>query len=172
MPVLDGYEATRQLRANGFIRPIIAVSANNAESDFRRAKEVGCDGFVTKPVCIDDIFAHIRRYFSDPAYQRQDPKPYQSDIDLNDEYELLVHRFIANLPNQVQLLEQAIANENWNRVKEIAHSLKGTATSFGHPKITQLASVMNDSYRNKDFVSECWYQLAQYCRPILTDTKN
>ena len=172
MPLLDGYEATRQLRANGFIRPIIAVSANNAEADFRLAKESGCDDFVTKPVCIDDIYALIRRHFSEPAYQRHKSMTQQSDIGLDDEYELLVHRFVANLPSQVRLLEQAIANEDWSKVKEITHSLKGTATSFGHPKITQLASVMNDAYHNKEFVSECCYQLDQYCKPIFSNAKN
>ncbi len=50
MPVMDGYEATAELRAMGVKTPILVVTANVLESDRDRCFAVGCDGYLSKPV--------------------------------------------------------------------------------------------------------------------------
>ena len=53
MPVMDGYEATRQIRLMPkpySILPILAVTANTADSDRRRCVECGMDDFIAKPI--------------------------------------------------------------------------------------------------------------------------
>ena len=57
MPVLDGFEATRRLRARGFDRPIIAVTAHALDEERTRALEAGCDQFVTKPISRRELLA-------------------------------------------------------------------------------------------------------------------
>jgi len=64
MPVLDGWQATRELKANPATKhiPVLALTAHAFDDARREAKEVGCDGFVTKPCLPDDLVTRIRSF--------------------------------------------------------------------------------------------------------------
>jgi two-component system, cell cycle response regulator DivK len=61
LPELDGWEATRALKADPATRniPVIALSAHAMEEDRARARAAGCDGFETKPVDLDRLLFRI-----------------------------------------------------------------------------------------------------------------
>jgi len=61
LPVLDGWEATRQLKADEATRriPIIALTAHAMANDEQRAREAGCDDFDTKPIELPRLLAKI-----------------------------------------------------------------------------------------------------------------
>jgi len=64
LPGLDGYEATRRIKANPALRqiPIIAVTSYALSGDEVKAKEAGCDDYVTKPYSPRALLAKIRGY--------------------------------------------------------------------------------------------------------------
>ncbi len=64
LPGLDGYEATRQIKANPALRPIpiIAVTSYALSGDDVKALEAGCDAYVTKPFSPRALLAKIREY--------------------------------------------------------------------------------------------------------------
>jgi signal transduction histidine kinase/DNA-binding response OmpR family regulator len=64
MPVMDGLEATRRIRANGssWKMPIIAISASAAEEDEREALDAGVSAFMTKPIVEAKLLEHVRRF--------------------------------------------------------------------------------------------------------------
>ncbi len=66
LPVLDGWEATRQVRADPASAhiPIIALTAHAMSSDEQKAKEAGCDEFDTKPVELPRLLDKIQALLS------------------------------------------------------------------------------------------------------------
>jgi two-component system, cell cycle response regulator DivK len=64
LPVFDGYEATRRIRANPDTRaiPIIAVTSYALSGDESKAIDAGCDGYVAKPFSPRKILAMVRGF--------------------------------------------------------------------------------------------------------------
>jgi len=62
MPVLDGWQATRELKSNPATQhiPVLALTAHAFDDARREARTVGCDGFVTKPCLPDDLVTKVR----------------------------------------------------------------------------------------------------------------
>jgi two-component system cell cycle response regulator DivK len=64
LPLLDGYEATRRIKADPDLRaiPIIAVTSYALSGDEGKARAAGCDAYVTKPYSPRVLLAKIREY--------------------------------------------------------------------------------------------------------------
>jgi CheY-like chemotaxis protein len=61
MPVVDGYEAVRRLRAEGCTTPILAVTAYAMSEDREECLAMGCDDFISKPLEWDRFLAKLTR---------------------------------------------------------------------------------------------------------------
>jgi two-component system cell cycle response regulator DivK len=69
MPVLDGYEATRQIKADPALKatPVIAVSSFAMKGDEEKARAAGCDHYVTKPYSPMQLLRVIQGYLDDKS---------------------------------------------------------------------------------------------------------
>ena len=61
MPLLDGLEATRQIRQNGFKSPIIALTGQALRDDAEKSLKAGCDSHLTKPVRKESLIEEIQK---------------------------------------------------------------------------------------------------------------
>jgi PAS domain S-box-containing protein len=66
MPVMDGYEATRQIRQDPVIKEVIilAVSARVFETDIQQSRQAGCNDFIAKPIRLEQLLEQLHHYFN------------------------------------------------------------------------------------------------------------
>ena len=64
LPIMDGYEATRRIKADPATKniPIIVVTSYALSGDEGKAREAGCDAYVTKPYSPRQLLAKVREY--------------------------------------------------------------------------------------------------------------
>ena len=64
LPIMDGYEATRRIKADPALQsiPIIAVTSHALDGGEQKARAAGCDDFVAKPYSPRQLLAKIRQY--------------------------------------------------------------------------------------------------------------
>ncbi len=69
LPKLDGYEATRRIKADERFAgiPLIALTAHSMKGDRGKALAAGCDDYITKPVDAEGLLARIRELLPDGA---------------------------------------------------------------------------------------------------------
>jgi two-component system cell cycle response regulator DivK len=66
LPVMDGYEATRRIKANPALKhiPIIAVTSYALSGDEEKTRAAGCDGYVSKPFSPRLLLAKVREHLA------------------------------------------------------------------------------------------------------------
>jgi len=64
LPVMDGWEAARRIKADEVLRgiPIIALSAHAMKGDEDRARQSGCDDYLSKPLDEDLLFEKLAKF--------------------------------------------------------------------------------------------------------------
>lgn len=65
LPILDGYETTRTIRKTLPKIPIIGLSAHAMDGHEQKAKEAGCNDYLTKPVNDDLLFKMLKKYLGE-----------------------------------------------------------------------------------------------------------
>ncbi|MCC7167363.1 MAG: response regulator, partial [Rhodospirillales bacterium] len=158
MPVMDGLEATKRIRAlpdsakAGI--PIIALTANDSEAAIRDYMGAGMNGFVGKPIVpqrLEQALAQaVGRYATLPMAVPSEPRHEGAILDqalIADLFESLgpetfdegLRRLPPHWRQVAALLSQAGRSRDWTAVANFAHDFKGTAGSFGLAALTELA---------------------------------
>ena len=101
MPVLDGYGSTRRLRENGYTRSIIALTANAMKGDQEECEKAGCDGFLPKPVDMDDLLVLLEAKLASQGKTRvaQDTSTSMSKT----EFKLELQEFLVGIESVWEL---------------------------------------------------------------------
>jgi signal transduction histidine kinase/DNA-binding NarL/FixJ family response regulator len=149
MPVLDGIAATRALRASGCGVPIVALTANVMAEDVQRYLKAGCTRCVGKPIDFVFLTECMAQLLPDQGKQ---PLAAASAEEL-DGFADIRQAFELGLPARLREVREGIASGDWEPVGEQLHMLKGSAGSFGYPRVTEMAREMESALRAGDTVA-------------------
>lgn len=172
MPVMDGLEAARRLRAQeaedgAGPTPIIAMTAHAMREDREKSRDAGMDDHITKPID-PDMLARILIKWVKPRAQAAHAAdhdtgcPASADADagtifdwekgllyVGGEEQLLVKQlknFIRRYAHMPQTLAELSAAGQWHEANRAAHSLKGVAATLGMDALSAHAAALEQSY--------------------------
>ncbi|MDO8319607.1 response regulator [Rhodoferax sp.] len=153
MPVMDGIDATRALRAQERFKalPIIALTAHASAHEVERCLTEGMNAHLSKPIDPDALFYCLKQWgqAARPAAQPLSQPPQTADryerhilgIDTQRGlllcagnqplYIRLLHDFLASIRRLPTDLASALAAQQWQTAERMVHGLKGTAANLG-----------------------------------------
>ena len=139
MPVMNGAEATRHLRSMKYKKPIVALSANAMKEDIDDCYNVGCDGFIQKPISQLEFREVITRFLKEVDKVKEKEIPLTSTL-LIEEPEMLdlVERFVTKLPQYISNIKSSHESNNRKQLKQSVHDLKGTSGNYGFDDLFKL----------------------------------
>ncbi|MCB1557992.1 MAG: response regulator [Alphaproteobacteria bacterium] len=170
MPEMDGYEATRQIRAferenNLTPLPIIALTANAIKGDAEKCREAGMDDYLSKPIKKELLMSTLAQWLGNNALIRKTeltpPEELKVDVDLldiavfdemksmmEDEFPVIVNAYLDNVPRQVSQIRSDYKNGNFVSMSDIAHTLKSSSASLGAIPLSQAAMKLEKYEQN------------------------
>lgn len=141
MPVMDGLEATTNLRRQGYSGPIVALTANATKEDMDKCAAAGSNDFLTKPINKERFYKVITAHLGIASKQTIEADPISSSLlDEDPEFIDLVMKFINSLPGIVKKIRDAEARGDWPKLKFLMHDLKSVGGGYGYPQVGQLAA--------------------------------
>ncbi|KJH69932.1 PAS domain S-box protein [Aliterella atlantica] len=172
MPVLDGLEATREIRqwdescfVNGTRPVIIAVTANAMTEDKQRCLDAGMDDYLSKPVIKAELAAIIERW-ANTIFAKKSPVAQVDAVDtalpidwetlhqLSDgdrDFEIeLLQMLVEDMQVHVAATKDAIASSDFTQVGREAHHLKGVTGNIGAKTMYQAAIKLEEIALNQE----------------------
>ena len=106
MPVMDGYTATRRLRAKGYSGPIVALTAHAMAEDRQKCLDAGCDDFATKPIDRQKLLGTVADWIAHERTNDAPFKPTASESNAGTSLpDTLVHSRLATNPDLGMLVD-------------------------------------------------------------------
>jgi len=165
MPEMDGMEATAAIRegekSSGGHLPIIAMTANAMRGDRERYLAGGMDGYVSKPIDSRGLFIEVERCLTGltkgtpmTKVERNEQLDRVSLLSrVEGDRELLaeiIQIFLADAPQLIVAMRQALAQGDMRLLERSAHSMKGAAANLSALDTVKAASQLEQSAKNED----------------------
>jgi signal transduction histidine kinase/ActR/RegA family two-component response regulator len=135
MPVLDGYSATRQIRALG-ATPIFLLTAHAMKEARARSFAAGCTDHLTKPIKKATLLEAINKFV---------PVSDRIQVSVEEWLRPVVGGYLEKRRADVQKLRDALDGGDFVIIRTLGHQMSGTGGGYGFERITEIGSVLEES---------------------------
>jgi PAS domain S-box-containing protein len=168
MPVMDGFQAACAIRAMGLTAlPILAMTANAMEEDRLRALRAGMDGYLAKPIDVDELVSALRRLTGrdeagapEPSSDAPAPPLLLPGIDLRATlprfggsfagFAAVFRRFESSQGGVVDEVRALLAQGDRAHAGQLVHRLRGVAANLGATQVASHALDLEEALRSED----------------------
>jgi two-component system sensor histidine kinase/response regulator len=168
MPVMGGFEAAQAIRdqeAGGVTRlPLVALTAHAMQGDRERCLAAGMDGYLAKPIDVDELISTVERFGGRSAPDQSQPEAEPAVSDVFDERAALAYAggdrrllaevitlFRSDYPSSLRQIDRAFRHGDSEALRMAAHRLKGAVATVGAPAGRQAAAELEQRARAGDF---------------------
>ncbi|KAA1151405.1 MULTISPECIES: ATP-binding protein [Pseudoalteromonas] len=144
MPVMGGLEATKMLRHAAYDGPIIALTANVMNHDIGTYLEAGCDKALGKPIDKDALENVLVSYL----HLEKDNQNKWDNLLKSEKFQQIADNYLANLPTYLDEVKTYQRSDDWEALRNVAHSIKGSAGCFNFDDIYHSAGALEDSLKS------------------------
>ncbi|MBW1750642.1 MAG: response regulator, partial [Deltaproteobacteria bacterium] len=172
MPVMDGYEATRKLRAQERFKnlPVLAMTANAMAGDREKVLAAGMNDHIAKPINVQEMFTIMARWItpSEPLAETLPPETVEiaaeqenlefpelpgvnvaaglaTTQDNHKLYRKLLLKFRDSEADFVDTFRKALTDKDMEAAQRYAHTLKGVAGNIGAEEVQQAAAALESA---------------------------
>ncbi|NPA55710.1 MAG: response regulator [Epsilonproteobacteria bacterium] len=174
MPIMDGYEATKLIRAIDKDIPIVALTANAMKEDIEKTKKAGMNKHLNKPINVEELYATLLHFLS-PKAQKQAPHQQTTDelpefkhIDKQYALKLVMGNtkiFKNILKGLYEYKDVDLESMNDEEFKLTIHTIKGISGSAGAKKLFEIAKEINDTL-NRDLLPQFYEEFNKVIEDI------
>jgi len=164
MPIMDGYEATKQIKEINKDIPIIALTANAMKEDIEKTKAMGMQDHLNKPIEVEKLYTTLLKYISIDKNVKEKKTIEIPDFKYIDTAKGLIHlgnnrELYLKVLNSfyVDYKNFTIDNLEEEEQKRALHTLKGLSCNIGAMclnKIVQEVEIKNNEALNIQFYEE------------------
>ncbi|MDD5456887.1 MAG: response regulator [Candidatus Margulisbacteria bacterium] len=183
MPGMDGFTATTQIREKNKDIPVLCLMYQPDDNLKKRCQESGMNGYVEKPIQKDALIAEINKYVKLNSTGQENSKPEKTDADkLTLDYEKalsefdndkeflidLIKNFIEITYQQADKIKVGLDTNNYQLIKENAHSIKGGAANLCATNLSKAAANLEQMAKNSKIENglENFHNLVQYIKEL------
>jgi signal transduction histidine kinase/CheY-like chemotaxis protein/HPt (histidine-containing phosphotransfer) domain-containing protein len=154
MPVMGGLEATQMLRHAAYDGPIIALTANVMKTDVDTYIEAGCDEALAKPIDKDALEQVLVSYL----HIEKDSQNKWENLLKSEKFQQINDNYRSKLPDYLSQVVQLYRAKEWEALRSLAHSLKGSAGCFSFEAIHKTAGQLENALRSNqtEQVEQCY----------------
>lgn len=180
MPLMDGYETSRQIRRNFPYpkneTPILGLSAHALKDEIEKGKKAGMNDFLVKPVIPEDMILKMNNILKKVTGITKAISIYDSQNSVNNQKKLIdlvflrkIFRddevkikntlgvYLSQIPEQIKLIVESGNTAGVEKLKNAAHSLKSSFKYIGRADLSELARQIEleiDPLKNKSLFNQ------------------